>query len=138
VRRRQARAQTASVDPAMSRLQIDETLAKLSGCSAFAIAAFAPVTAARGSVSLGGELPYAVESLALKGKPLVLIALGNPYLLRSFPSVAAYLATFTTVPPSELSAVKAIFGETAIRGRLPVSIPGLAKLGDGIQLGGPR
>ncbi len=138
VRRRQPRALTASVDPSMSRIQIDDVLGKLSGCSAFAVAAFAPVTAARGSVGLGGELPYAVEAMASRGKPVILIALGSPYLLRSFPNVAAYLATFTTVPPSEISAVKAIFGETPIRGRLPVTIPGLAKLGDGIQLGGTR
>jgi beta-N-acetylhexosaminidase len=138
VRRRQPRAQNASVDPSMSRIQIDDSLGKLTGCSAFAVAAFAPVTAARGSVGLAGELPYAIEAIASKGKPVILIALGNPYLLRSFPNVAAYLATFTTVPPSELSAVKAIFGEIPIRGRLPITIPGLAKLGDGIQLGGTR
>ena len=138
VRRRQPRAPQTSVDPSMSRGQIDELLGRLTGCRAYAVAAFAPVTAARGSVGLGGELPYAIESLAAKGQPVILIALGNPYLLRSFPDVAAYLATFTTVPPSEISAVKGLFGEMPIRGRLPVTIPGLAKLGDGIQLGGAR
>jgi beta-N-acetylhexosaminidase len=33
-----------------------------------------------------------------------------------------------------VAAVHAIFGEVAIRGHLPVTIPGLAKYGDGIQL----
>jgi beta-N-acetylhexosaminidase len=55
-------------------------------------------------------------------------------VLRNFPSVAAYLATFSSVPPSEIASVRAIFGEIAIRGHLPVTIPGLAKYGDGIQL----
>jgi beta-N-acetylhexosaminidase len=67
---------------------------------------------------------------------VALVALGSPYLLRNFPNVTAYLATFSSVPPSEIAAVKALWGEIPIRGRLPVSIPGLAKLGDGIQLGG--
>ena len=30
--------------------------------------------------------------------------------------------------------MKALFGEVAIQGRLPVTIPGIAKYGDGIQL----
>jgi beta-N-acetylhexosaminidase len=85
-------------------------------------------------LALAGELPSAMEALLAKGKPLALISLGNPYLLRGFPDVTAYLATFSTVPPSELAAVKALFGEIDIRGRLPVSIPGLAQYGDGIQL----
>ena len=65
---------------------------------------------------------------------MILISLGNPYLLRGFPKVHAYLATFSTVPPSEIAAVKALFGEMAIGGHLPVSIPGLARYGDGIAV----
>jgi len=52
--------------------------------------------------------------------------------------VSAYLATFSTVPPSERAAVKALWGEIDIRGHLPVSIPGLANLGDGIQVKATR
>jgi hypothetical protein len=35
---------------------------------------------------------------------------------------------------SEGSAVKAMLGDMKLTGRLPVTIPGAAKLGDGIQL----
>jgi beta-N-acetylhexosaminidase len=84
-------------------------------------------------VGLGGELPHAMESILALGKPVALIALGNPYLLRNFPHVAAYLATFSTVAPSEIAAVKALWGEIGIQGHLPVSIPSLARLGDGLQ-----
>jgi beta-N-acetylhexosaminidase len=55
--------------------------------------------------------------------------------VRSFPGVKAYLTTYSTTPPAEVAAVKALFGEIPIRGRLPVTIPGIAKYGDGIQLG---
>jgi beta-N-acetylhexosaminidase len=72
--------------------------------------------------------------LMATGKPVALIALGNPYVLRNFPKVTAYLATYSTVPPSEVAAVRALFGEINITGHLPVTIPGLAKYGDGIQL----
>jgi len=68
----------------------------------------------------------------------VLAALGSPYLLRNFPNATAYLATFSNVPPSERAAVKALWGEIAIRGHMPVSIPGQANLGDGIQVKATR
>jgi beta-N-acetylhexosaminidase len=138
VRRRQPRATIVSLDPSMPRAQIDDSLGRMTNCGAYAVAAFAPVTASRGSVGLGGELPHAIETLAATGKPLTMVALGSPYLLRNFPMVTAYLATFSSVPPSEVAAVKALLGEIPIRGRLPVSIPGIAKVGDGIQTGGTR
>jgi beta-N-acetylhexosaminidase len=89
-------------------------------------------------VGLTGDLPHAMETIAATGKPVALVALGNPYLLRNFSNVAAYLATFSTVPPSEYAAVKALFGEIKIGGHLPVTIPGLAALGDGIQMAATR
>ena len=62
-----------------------------------------------------GELPHAMETIRSAGKPVALVALGNPYLLRNFPNVTAYLATYSTVPPSEMAAVKALFGRDRIR-----------------------
>jgi len=53
-------------------------------------------------------------------------------------SAVAYLATFSTVPPSETAAVKALWGEIAIGGRMPVSIPGLAAYGDGLRTAAVR
>jgi beta-N-acetylhexosaminidase len=134
VRKRAPKAAIAALDPSMSRPDMEDAVGKLPACAEYVVAAFASVSAYRGSVALAGELPSAMEALLAKGNPLALVSLGNPYLLRGFPDVTAYLATFSTVPPSELAAVKALFGEVDIRGRLPVSIPGLAQYGDGIQL----
>ncbi len=134
LRRRVPRPELAALDPSMPREQIDQALGGLSGCQSYAVAAFSSVGEYRGSVGLTGELPHAMETIAAAGKPVALVALGNPYLLRSFSNVAAYLATFSTVPPSEYAAVKALFGEIRIGGHLPVTIPGLAALGDGIQM----
>ena len=46
----------------------------------------------------------------------------------------AYMATFSTAVTSETAVAKAINGEIAITGKMPVSIPGLAKLGDGLSV----
>lgn len=63
----------------------------------------------------------------------VLVSLGNPYLAAGFPEVQDYLCTFSNVPISEVAAVRALFGEAAIRGRLPVTIGGIARRGAGID-----
>jgi beta-N-acetylhexosaminidase len=138
VHKRLPQARLASLDPSMPPAQIDDALARLTDCRNYVVAAFASVTAARGSVGLAGDLPRAIGALIATGKPVALIALGSPYLLRSFPDVAAYLATFSNVPPAETAAVQALWGEIAIRGRLPVSIPGIAQYGDGIPVPGVR
>jgi len=138
VRKRTPRAAIASLDASMSGDTLQEAIRGLPSCQSYAVAAFATVSAYRGSVGLAGELPQAVETLVASGKPVALVALGNPYLMRNFPDVTAYLATFSNVPPSEVAAVEALFGEIDIRGHLPVSIPGLANYGDGIQVPATR
>jgi beta-N-acetylhexosaminidase len=62
-----------------------------------------------------------------------LVSLGNPYLASGYPEVQNYLCTYSNVPISEIAAVRALFGEAAIRGRLPVSIAGIARRGAGID-----
>jgi beta-N-acetylhexosaminidase len=61
------------------------------------------------------------------------IALGNPYLAQDFPGVQNYLCTFSNASVSEAAVVKALFGEIPIQGHLPVTIPGIASRGSGLQ-----
>ncbi len=134
IRKRARGASIMQADSSMPPEAVDAAIAKLQTCESFVVAAFSSVNSGSGSVGLSGDLPHALESLIASGKPVTLVALGNPYLLRSFPNVSAYLATFSTVPPSEIAAVKALWGEIGIRGRLPVTIPGLANYGEGIMV----
>jgi len=87
---------------------------------------------ARNSVALpetSADLLHRI--LSAKGPKTVVLAVGNPYLARDFPEVQNYLCTFSAAPVSEISAVKALFGEMEIHGRLPVTIPGIAARGTG-------
>jgi beta-N-acetylhexosaminidase len=138
LRKRVPNASVTTLDPSMTREVLDDAVRKLPACDDYVVAAFSSAAAYRGTVGLSGDLSHIVESLIDSGKPVALIALGNPYLLRSFPEVSAYLATFSTVPPSELAAIRALFGEINITGRLPVTIPGFAQYGEGIVLAAPK
>jgi len=103
-------------------------------CKQIYVAAFVTVAANRGSVALQGGLSTFLSKLADGPAPVALISLGNPYLLRDFPKVAAYAATFSSAESSETATARAILGEIPITGKMPVSIPGLAKIGDGLYV----
>jgi beta-N-acetylhexosaminidase len=138
VKRHAPAAPIATVDASLVRQQVEDSLAPLTGCDTYVVAAFTTVSTMRGTAGLGGELPHAFAIVSSMGKPVTLVALGNPYLLRAMPDVPAYLATFSTVKTSEIAAVKALWGEIPIGGRLPVSIPGIAGLGEGIRMAAIR
>ena len=103
-------------------------------CKQIYVAAFVTVAAYRGSVGLEGGLSAFMNALVHGPVPVALVSLGNPYLLRDYPTVAAYAATFSTTVTSEEAAAKAMLGDIAITGKMPVSIPGIAKVGDGIDV----
>src|ERR1700722_1914685 len=128
------KSQIAVVDASMNAAALAAIVGDTSKCSTIVVAAFATVAANRGSVGLNGELTPFIAKLTEGSIPVAIIAMGNPYLLSAFPKTAAYLATFSSTPPSESSAVKALFGEMPITGHMPVTIPGFAKYGDGIQM----
>ena len=86
------------------------------------------------SVSLDDATGALLEGiLGLAGPRTVVVALGSPYVAAEFPQVENYLCTFSGVPVSETAAVKALFGEIPIHGRLPVTIPGIAQRGAGLD-----
>jgi beta-N-acetylhexosaminidase len=75
-----------------------------------------------------------MEKLIETGKPLVWIAFGNPYVLERFPKVGTYLCTFSDSDVSQRAAARAVAGAIPVTGKTPVSIPGHASAGDGLQI----
>ncbi len=134
VQSRTPKARVTLLDPQLPASEFESLAAGSSSCSTLVAAAYVTAAAYRGNVALAGGYPAFMDRLLASSQPVVFIALGNPYLLRAYPSVAAYLATFSTAPPSEAAAVKAVYGEIAVGGKLPVSIPGLATLGFGVNM----
>ena len=71
-------------------------------------------------------LDHAAEKTAV-------LAMGNPYVIQNFPAIQNYVCAFSNASVSETAAVKAMFGEIPIRGHLPVTIPGIASRGEGME-----
>ena len=66
------------------------------------------------------------------GSKTVVVAMGTPYVASSIPEVGTYMCTFSNASVAEIAAAKALYGEIEIRGKLPVSIPGVAVRGSGL------
>ena len=81
-------------------------------------------------------LPEAARQLAerLPLEKTVAVSFGSPYVLRDLPGLRTYLCAYGVQPVMQVAAVKALYGESAITGRLPVTIPGLHARGDGVSV----
>ena len=67
------------------------------------------------------------------GNKTVVVAFGNPYIGAEIPNIGAYMCTFSNTTVSAISLANAIFGKTPIHGRLPITIPGMAQRGAGLD-----
>ena len=92
------------------------------------------LTSGQNGVSIPQNQQRILRKLLASKKPVIWIALGNPYVLRLVPQIGTYLCTFSYSDTSQIAAAKALSGEIAIAGKLPVSIPEYAKIGDGLAI----
>ncbi|MCX5234354.1 glycoside hydrolase family 3 protein [Streptomyces prunicolor] len=63
-----------------------------------------------------------VEQLVATGKPVVAVAVRNPYDVAQLPSVAAYLAAYSWTDVELRAAARVIAGRVRPRGKLPVAV----------------
>jgi beta-N-acetylhexosaminidase len=100
-----------------------------------AIAAlFVRVADRKGNVGFPNDQRAFVNQMLASGKPSVVLAFGSPYLISTFPGAKSWIGEFSTNDVSQRAAVRALFGQTAIKGRIPVTVPDTVKRGDGMQV----
>jgi beta-N-acetylhexosaminidase len=99
------------------------------------VALFVRVSDRKGTVALPEEQFELVNKLLASGKLVVIACFGNPYLLARFPAADTWIAAFSSVEACQRAVARALYGEIAFQGSLPVTIPGTAKQrGDGLRL----
>ena len=67
-----------------------------------------------------------MQRLAQSGRPVITIAVHNPYDLLACPQLRTYLVTYEYTRPALTAAVHVLFGDIEPKGHLPVSLPGIA------------
>jgi beta-N-acetylhexosaminidase len=86
----------------------------------------------RGTIGLPQPMMNLIDSTARAG-PTILVSLGNPYLISALPEVGSYVIGWRANAVTEQAVARALAGETAITGRLPISIPPYYRRGWGVQ-----
>ena len=100
---------------------------------------FVRAASASGRLDLEPQVIQLLQEIAgdseRRSQPFVTAFFGNPYTVMAVPEVPAMLLTYDFSDAAERSAVRAIAGEIAITGKLPITLPGLFPLGHGLQRG---
>ncbi len=122
----------AQIDPRSNDIDFSYVKGLVSSADMVLIPSYIRWRSGLGSVDFAGPIRQFLDSLTNSKKPCVMISFGNPYLLRSVPKVSAYVCAYGDMKYSVSAAAEALFGETKVSGRLPVTIPNAAQYGEGI------
>ena len=143
IRTRVPDANVIYVDPRIAAALSDDVMAAIDQAQTVVAAVYVIPTAGKAtkaaaglqnSVGLADATAMLLQKILDHAAPrTAVLAMGNPYVAQDFPATQNYICAFSNATVSEISAVKALFGEIAIRGRLPVSIPNVARRGAGID-----
>jgi beta-N-acetylhexosaminidase len=94
---------------------------------------FVRAGSASGRMDLSEPLQRLLNGMTRADRPFVTIFFGNPYVTMYMPDLPAVMLTYDFYDRAEASAVKALAGEIPIGGRLPIELPGYAKVGAGLD-----
>jgi beta-N-acetylhexosaminidase len=128
-------ARVIYVDPRVAAGMSDDVLKAVDEAQAVIAAVYAVPVAGKVGNTMAMSDPMAMllqQVIDHGAAKTAVVAMGNPYFATDFPKIETYLCTFSNATVSEVAAVKALFGEIAIRGHLPVSIPNVAQRGAGM------
>src|SRR6185312_11956424 len=125
-------ARVIKISPATSASDLDSVTRQVSGADRVIVAAYVRRIEGSGRPAVPPHIARWIDTLARKEK-VVAVALGNPYLIRQFPSVSTYLVTYGVGDALERAAAAVILGRASATGTTPVSLPGFFKRGDGLR-----
>lgn len=117
---------------------VDRIAAQLRGADAVVLSVYLSVGSWKGHIGFSNGLQEFLKKIGRMKKPVVTIAFGDPYVLGKLPTTDAAVAAYTGLRKAEEMVGKALSGLAEMRGKLPVTIPGKFKRGDGIHFSPAR
>ncbi len=140
---RRIEVETRLLGPEVSAETAEEIVSAADGFTHIVVSALVRAASGESGAPGGGLSPSQQRLLARLGgpslpsggrPPVILISFGSPYLLVHLPEVPVYLCAYSWSAVSRQAAVAALFGETDVGGRLPVTLPGMYDYGHGIEI----
>ncbi|MDB4893430.1 MAG: hypothetical protein JWL61_5285 [Gemmatimonadetes bacterium] len=125
-------ARAFKIGPSVSPATLDSIARAAQGADRVIVATYVRRIEGEGRFAIPSHIADWIDSLAMHDK-LVVVSLGNPYLIRQFPHVRTYLVTYGVADVLEHAAARAVLGHAPITGTIPVSLPGFFTRGDGLK-----
>jgi beta-N-acetylhexosaminidase len=126
-------AVTLRLDPRSTPVEVAEILEASRDADLILVSFFVKARSGSGRIAVPEPARDALPALLELRKPIVAVSFGSPYLLREFPELQTYVCAYGSQEVAQLAAARALFGEAAFEGHLPVTIPGAAQRGAGIE-----
>ncbi len=127
--------EVATLDARSTRDEARAALAKAAGADIVIAGLYGRVrSGSRNSTGLPEVGVEILKQLLESDQPVIGVSFGNPYFLNSFPNMKTYLTAYGDMTMLQRATGNAILGKQDITGKLPISLPGLAPRGTGIQL----
>ena len=133
LRRGVSSLRTEYVDPTNVDLSLDRIAAVADSADVTIISSYLAQGTTVATTATPDNVLGLFKRLTMNGRRVVVVAFGNPYLLREIPETPAYLLAWGPFPLSQRAAALALIGETPITGLMPISIPPLVRYGAGEQ-----
>jgi beta-N-acetylhexosaminidase len=132
----QRRAQSVSLSHLwndLSKEAINRTEVEMRSADVVVVGIYLSVGSWKGELGFSGDLKNFFDFLSDLHKPVVAIAFGDPYVLGKIPMTDGVIAAYTGLRKSEEAVARVLNGAAEAQGRLPVTIPGRYKRGEGIH-----
>ncbi|HEX8850176.1 MAG TPA: glycoside hydrolase family 3 N-terminal domain-containing protein [Gemmatimonadaceae bacterium] len=130
-------ARVVRISPRSGRPELDSLAASLAGADAILVTTHVRTIEGAGRFAVAPAVAQWIDSLATREKVIV-VAHGNPYVIRQFPRVGSYLVTYGVGDALERAAARAALGLAPITAHAPISLPGFFARGDGLTRSAPN
>jgi len=124
---------TAMLDANADSAAIARVAAAIDSADIVLFSPFIRVTAYKGELAIPEGVASLIRETAAR-KPTIVTTFGNPYILTQFPDISTYVLAWGQWEVSQRAAARALSGQIAITGRLPIAIPPFHKIGEGIEV----
>jgi len=95
---------------------------------------FAKPRAWKGTVGLNEDQTAFIKMLMDKTKQIIMVSYGNPYIIRDFADIPAYICAWESQSNLQKAGANAVLGKGNFNGKLPIDIPDIAKRGRGLKI----
>jgi len=131
-RSRGAAIQVVRIGPTVTTQALDSIGRMAGDASTVIVTPYVRRVEGEGRFAMPQTIASWIDEMSTRRRVIV-VAFGNPYLIRQFPRVGTYMVTYGVSDDLERAASRAVLGVGRITGRSPVSLPGAFRAGDGIQ-----